>query len=87
VEDIDYSRVPEPQVVKPNVWKPPKRVYYGKRDEDGQMEDEPALNTGKGEHVEYPRFMYARVGGKVSAALVNNDEEKDALGKELGWLA
>ena len=78
--EIDYSSIPEaPQVVTHN-WRPPRHVYFGKKDpESGMMEEEPVYA-----HQPYPSLRYKKVDGKIRATLVKNVEQ-DAQMREDGW--
>ena len=72
--EIDYSAVPQQIGVKPTPWKPPRHVYFGRKDpETGQMEDEPVYT-----HQEFPRMLYKRDGDRVSAIEVRTEQDKAA---------
>lgn len=70
--EIDYSGIAQPPINTTTRWRPPKHVYFGKKLDDGTLEDEP-----KYEYVEYPRMLYKKVDGKVSAKVVENDTDRD----------
>lgn len=78
--EIDYSEIPEaPQVVTSN-WRPPRHVYFGKKDpESGMMEEEPVYT-----HQPYPALRYKKVDGKIRAVLVKTVAD-DAERKAAGW--
>jgi hypothetical protein len=77
---IDYSGLVEaPSTVKSS-WRPPRHVFFGKRNpEDGTMEEEPVYV-----HQEYPRLIYKLDGDVIKARLVHSDAERDPLLAD-GW--
>lgn len=78
---IDYSRIPETQVEQKSSYRPPRHVYFGKRDpETGMMEEEPTYV-----HQDYPRMIYKMEGGGIVADIVNDDESLNDRLKD-GWV-
>lgn len=76
--EIDYSEIK--QEYKPTAnsnWRPPRHVYFGKRDEDGNMAVEPVYI-----HQEFPRIMYAMKDEKIVARMANNEQDKLTLQSE-----
>jgi hypothetical protein len=72
--EFDYSRIPSVEAGVPSRWKPPKRAYFGPKDANGEMIDEPVYV-----HVEFPRAMYLLEGNRMIVDLANDQEGKDAL--------
>lgn len=78
--EIDYSAIEPPPASKTNAWKPPRHVYFGKKDpETGELESEPIYK-----HQDYPWMIYRSVEGKISARIVQNKTEHDKYSAE-GW--
>lgn len=78
--EIDYSNIAEPVPAPRTSWRPPRHVFFGKRNpEDGVMEEEPTYV-----YQEYPRMLYSKRDGKIVASIVNSDEERDGLLAK-GW--
>ncbi len=70
-QQIDYSNIQETPSVAKSSWRPPRHVYFGKRNpEDGVMEEEPTYV-----HQEFPRMLYKKDGEKIVALIVNSDTE------------
>lgn len=72
--EIDYSAVLPPPIETPETWEGPPHVFYGKRMANGKSEKEPVYV-----YQEYPRMLYGDVEGRIRAAVVKTDEEKQAL--------
>jgi hypothetical protein len=71
--EIDVSQIKqEPSTVK-QAWKPPRHVFFGKKNEDGSMEDEPVYA-----YQAYPCMLYRPMDDKLAAILVHDDAEKAA---------
>lgn len=71
---IDYSNIQEKPVEPKSTWRPPRHVFFGKRDpETGAMEDE-----GSYVYQEYPRMLYFKRDDRIEATIVHSDEERDA---------
>lgn len=77
VPQIDYSNIEQPQGTTPSKWIPPRHVYFGKRDAEGNMEQEPTYS-----YKPFPAMMYAQEGGKIVARLVKDEKEAANLGAE-----
>lgn len=78
--NIDYSNLTPPSAARIDEnWEPPPHKFFGKKLGNGKTEKEPVYV-----HREFPAFRYAMVDGKISAKLVNNVEELQALGA--GWV-
>jgi len=77
--EIDFSGLKVEQPKPRNDWRAPPHVYFGKRDENGMMEQEPVYQYQK-----YPAFYYKLIDGKIIPKLVNSDEEVAELRKD-GW--
>lgn len=75
--EIDYSHVPNPLGVEASRWKAPRHVYFGRKLEDGTMEDEPTYV-----HKDFPSLRYALQGNKIVARQVENAAELAELGDE-----
>lgn len=75
--EIDYSAIPPPKSEPVNSWRPPRHVYFGRKDAEGNMEQEPVYK-----HQPYPSMRYAKVNGKIAARLVHSAEEEKALGSD-----
>lgn len=77
---IDYSSIQEKPVETKSTWRPPRHVFFGKRDpETGAMEDE-----GSYVYQEYPRMLYFKRDDRIEATIVHSDEERDEKLKA-GW--
>lgn len=69
--EIDYSQIQEAPPVVKSSWRPPRHVFFGKKNpEDGTMEEEPIYT-----HQEFPRMMYRMENDKIAAFIVNNSTE------------
>lgn len=69
--EIDYSRIPEAPVEQKSSYRPPRHVFFDRRDpETGMMVEEP-----KYVHQDYPRMMYKREGEKIVADVIHDDTE------------
>lgn len=77
---IDYTGIPQTEVIAKSSYRPPRHVFFGKRDpETGMMEEEP-----KYVHQEYPKMLYKLMGEVIKAEIVMNDKDRDAK-LEDGW--
>jgi hypothetical protein len=78
---IDYSKIQEKAVETKSTWRPPRHVFFGKRDpETGAMEDEPSYV-----YQEFPRMLYLKRDNSIEASIVNSDEELSEKLAE-GWV-
>lgn len=78
---IDYSRIPQAEVVSKSSYRPPRHVFFGKRDpESGMMEEEPQYV-----HQEYPRMVYKKEGATIIADLCHNDSDMTQF-LNTGWV-
>lgn len=78
---IDYSRIPQTEVITKSSYRPPRHVFFGKRDpETGMMEEEP-----KYVHQEYPRMVYKREAETIIADLCHNDSDMTQF-LNTGWV-
>lgn len=78
--EIDYSGIVEDVPAAQNSWRPPRHVYFGKRNpESGQMDEEPIYS-----HKPYPAYFYKMKDGKIVPRIVRSDEELAAV-KADGW--
>jgi hypothetical protein len=77
--EIDYSNIPSPAATPAEeTWEPPPHKYFGPKDpKNGKRLPEPVY-----QHQEFPRTMYAKQGGKITARLVRSQEEVEALGPD-----
>lgn len=79
--EIDYSGIKEVQTVTPSTWRPPRHVYFGKKDPNtGMMEEEPQYI-----HQDYPRMIYLKKEDRIVADVVA-DEVTYAAKKAEGWV-
>lgn len=79
--EIDYSGIKEVQVITPSTWRPPRHVYFGKKDPNtGMMEEEPQYI-----HQDYPRMIYLKKEDRIVADVVA-DEVTYAAKKAEGWV-
>lgn len=78
---IDYSQIaPVADVPRSEEsWDAPRKVFFGKKNERGQMEKEPVYV-----HQEFPRMIYKWQEEKIIANIVHNQKEKDAALAD-GW--
>lgn len=70
---IDFSEIQQSIPANPNAenWEPPRHVFYGKRDQQtGRMESEPRY-----QYQPYPQMLFAKVGEKIRAVVVQNADE------------
>lgn len=80
---IDFGQIPTPQQgVEDTEWEPPRHVFFGKRDERGRPEKEPASNTGTGPRAPFPSMVYGLMNGNLTARIVHSQAEKTSLGAE-----
>lgn len=81
--EIDFTDVVQTPVVQ-QPWKPPRHVYFGPKDPaTGQQIDEPVYVRDKtNPEQDFPRFLYALVGGKIKGQKVSSQAEQDALGPD-----
>lgn len=73
--EIDYSLIKEQpsQNVSQNSWKPPRHVFFGKKDPNtGMMEDEPVY-----QHQNLPAMLYIKENGRIKADIADSKEEYD----------
>lgn len=69
--EIDYSRIPEAPIEHKSSYRPPRHVFFDRRDpETGMMAEEP-----KYVHQDYPRMIYKREGEKIIADVIDNDTD------------
>lgn len=74
---IDYSGIAVgADALEANDWDPPRKVFFGKKNEKGKMEKEPVYS-----YIEFPRMLYGKpkAGGPIVARIVNTTAEKEAL--------
>lgn len=68
--EIDYGFIPAPEAPSEEDWEPPRRVFFGKRDQNtGKMEKEKPYR-----HQDFPSMMYKLVDGKIRATLVHAEQ-------------
>lgn len=77
---IDYSRIPQSEVVSKTTYRPPRSVYFGKRGEDGMMEERPEYK-----HQEYPRMVYKKEKSTIVAEMCHTDSEMTQF-LNTGWV-
>lgn len=84
--EIDYSAIPSPATTQQTAWKAPRHVYFGPKDPNtGQMADEPVYVRTPGDPAqEFPRMLYKLDGEKITASLVNGEDELTKALSE-GW--
>ena len=73
---IDFSEIQQTIPQNPNAeqWEPPRHVVYGKRDQaTGKMEQEPRY-----QYQPYPKMLFAKVGEKLKAIVVQSEDEAAA---------
>ena len=78
--EIDFSAIAPAPASKPTQWKPPRHVFFGKKDpETGDLETEPVYS-----HQAFPAILYKQTDGNVMANIAKNQPEKDAMLAD-GW--
>lgn len=78
---IDYSKIQEKPVETKSTWRPPRHVFFGKRDpETGSMEEESSYV-----YQEFPRMLYLKRENRIEATVVNSDDELTAHLAD-GWV-
>jgi hypothetical protein len=68
--ELDTSNIQQTPVTHTTSWRAPRHVYFGKKGEDGMMQDEPVYVYQK-----FPSMLYKLNGEKLMAAIVQNEEE------------
>ena len=68
--ELDYSVNPEAIPEQKSGWRPPRHVFFGKKDADGVMEEEPVYS-----HKEYPTYLYKMSGDRIVAKIAKNEAE------------
>jgi hypothetical protein len=78
---IDYSGIKQDEVAVPSSWRPPRHVYFGKRDPNtGVMDEEPAYV-----HQEFPRMIYQKRASRIVADVVTTQHQLDERLSD-GWV-
>lgn len=80
--NIDFSQIQPPAPQEQSTWEPPRRVFFGKRTDNGKRELEPESNDGRGARQHFPAIVYGMVNKTITAKVVNSEAEKKALGAE-----
>lgn len=77
--EMDYSGIVEAPATQKSTWRAPRHVFFGKKDADGVMEDEP-----KYEYKALPAHFYKMVEGRIIVKVIQSEDELKAA-KDDGW--